>query len=155
MRMFFIDELELKNYREAVETSFVFLIACFYSKMFYLELITSYIGVINRIVLFLLVQPNYDHPELILSMTLFGVICMLRLTKYAGLTKYADKRKLCIFVLRKYLKGICPRSSSHRVNTTQGTCPRNIVPSCNSSGEFSLRLVLAASPLECADLNTE
>ena len=27
--------------------------------------------------------------------------------------------------------------------------------SCNSSGEFSLQLVPAASPLLCADLNTE
>ena len=43
MRIFFIHELELKNYRGAVETSFVLLIACFYNKMFYVELITSYL----------------------------------------------------------------------------------------------------------------
>ena len=42
MRIFFIHELELKNDRGAVETSFVLLIACFYNKMFYVELVTSY-----------------------------------------------------------------------------------------------------------------
>ena len=41
MRIFFIHELELKNDRGAVETSFVFLIACFHNKMVYLELIAS------------------------------------------------------------------------------------------------------------------
>ena len=35
MRNCFIHELELENDRGAVETSFVFLIACFYNKMFY------------------------------------------------------------------------------------------------------------------------
>ena len=37
----FIHELEHENDCGAVETSFLFLIACFYDKMFYLELITS------------------------------------------------------------------------------------------------------------------
>ena len=35
MRNYFIHELELENDRGAVETSFVFFIACFYNKMFY------------------------------------------------------------------------------------------------------------------------
>ena len=35
MRNYFIHELELENDRGAVETSFVFFIACFYHKMFY------------------------------------------------------------------------------------------------------------------------
>ena len=41
MRNYFIHELELENDRGAIETSFVFFIACFYNKMFYLELITK------------------------------------------------------------------------------------------------------------------
>ena len=35
-------EIELENDRGTVETSFLFLIACFYNKMFNLKLITSY-----------------------------------------------------------------------------------------------------------------
>ena len=60
MRIFFIHELELKNDRGAVETSFVLLIACFYNKMFYVELITSYFPTLELLTewfFLLLVQP--------------------------------------------------------------------------------------------------